>query len=152
MKYAYFNMTWQNVKDTTHDTIISTGGKRYSQEDFNPGNIPEIISNIGFTYDLFNEHVIADVSLNYVGERDRSEEKKWNGESLVSVDQRDPVKDRLLVNASLTFKNYWKDWEFQVSGFNLLDADHKDPDATGGLYDDMPQQGRNFWGRVSYSF
>lgn len=151
LKYAYFNLTWQDVKDTTHNTITSAGGKAYTQEDFNPGSIPKIIANLGMNYNI-NNYVIANVSVNYVGERDRSEEKKWSGENLVPVDARDPVKERALVNASLTFRNFWKGWEFQVSGFNLFDADQRDPDSTGGLYYDMPEQGRSFFGRVSYLF
>jgi iron complex outermembrane receptor protein len=151
LKYAYFNLTWQDVKDTTHSTITSSGKKSYTQEDFNPGSIPQIIANVGMNYDI-NQYVIANISANYVGERDRSEEKKWSGETLVPVDTRDPVKDRTLANASLTFKNFWKGWEFQLSGYNLFDADQRDPDATGGLYYDMPEQGRSFLGRVSYSF
>jgi len=34
------------------------------------------------------DYVIADVALNYVGERDKSKEKIWKGEELVSIDTR----------------------------------------------------------------
>ncbi|OQX17535.1 MAG: hypothetical protein BWK80_39535, partial [Desulfobacteraceae bacterium IS3] len=151
LKYAYFNMTLQEVKDSTNSTITSAGGQVYTQEDFNPGSIPDFIANLGVNYDL-SKYVTANVSVNYVGEKNRSEEKKWDGENLVSVDKRDALKDRTLVNAALTFRNFWKGMEIQLSGYNLLDADHRDPDATAGLYDDMPEQGRSFTGRVSYSF
>jgi len=119
-KYAYLNFTWQDVKNTTHATITSADGQSYTQEDYNPGGIPEFYGNIGVNYDFFNEHVIANISLNYVGERDRSEEKKWDDETLVRSDQRDPTKDRTLVNASLTFRNFFKGLEAQVSCFNIL--------------------------------
>jgi outer membrane receptor protein involved in Fe transport len=42
--------------------------------------------------------------------------------------------------------------EFQVSGFNLLDKDYRVPDPSGSLYNDMPEPGRVFTGKVSYSF
>ncbi len=150
-KYAYLNFTWQDVKNMTHSVSVSEGGKVYTQEDFNPGGIPEFYGNIGVNYDI-NKYIVANASLNYVGERDRTEEKIWIGEELVRKDLREPVKDRFLVNASLTFGNFMKGLEIQLSGFNLLDDDHREPDPDGYLENDMPRSGRSFMGRVSYSF
>ncbi len=150
-RYAYLNFTWQDVKNTTPDnTIISAGGQSYTQGDFNPGGVPEFYGNIGVNCDFFDEHVIANLSLNYVGERERSEEKKWDDETLVRSDQREPTKDRTLVNASLTFRNFYKGLEAQISCFNMFDTDHRDPD--NALYYDMPEAGRWFTARISYSF
>jgi len=149
-RYAYANFTWQDVKNTTHDTIISAGGRTHTQDDYNPGGVPEFYGNIGVNCDFFNEHVIANLSLNYVGERERTGEKVWDGETLVRLDQRKPTKDRTLVNASLTFRNFYKGLEAQISCFNIFDADHRDPDDV--LYDDMPEAGRWFTARISYSF
>ncbi len=108
------------------------------------------MGNIGVNYDFLDEHVIANVSLNYVGERERTEEKKWNSETLTDSDPREPTKDRTLVNASLTFRNFYKGMEAQISCFNIFDADHRDPD--NALYYDMPESGRWFMGRISYLF
>ncbi|MCP4107189.1 MAG: TonB-dependent receptor [Desulfobacteraceae bacterium] len=151
-KYAYCNFTWQDVKNTTNEEIQGTDER---QEDFNPGNIPEFYGNIGVNYDFFDEHVIANISLNYVGERERSEEKMWNGEETVQADPRDPVKARTLFNASLTFRNFinrLKGLEIQVSGFNLFNEDHRDPNGRESLFNDIPRPGRTFTGRISYSF
>ncbi len=147
-QYAYLNFTWQKVKDTTHAEIEGTTER---QEDFNPGGIPEFYGNIGMNYDFFNEHVIAGLSLNYTGERKRSEKKSLKGENLVQTDQRDPVKELYLFNASLTFRNFFKGMEIQISGFNLFNADHRSP-APRSLANDMPEAGRTFTGRISYSF
>ncbi|MDM8525093.1 TonB-dependent receptor [Desulfococcaceae bacterium HSG8] len=150
-KYAYFNVTWQDMKNTTNDTITSEGGQIYTREDFNPGSIPELMGNLGVNWE-FGRYVNANLSLNYVGEKDRSEEKIWAGEELVLRDQRDPVDARTLVNASLTFRNFCKGLEIQLSGFNIFDEDHRSPDPAGSLYYDMPEPGRWFTGRISYSF
>ena len=149
-KYAYLNFTWQDVKNTTRTTVASEGGESRTQEDYCPGGIPEFYGNIGINYDFFDEHVIANLSLNYVGERERSEEKKWEGENWVRADQREPTKAHTLLNASLTFRNFYRGLEAQISCFNIFDADHRDPDNM--LYYDMPEPGRWFMGRVSYAF
>jgi len=149
LQYAYLNFTWQDVKDTTNAEIIGT---TEHQEDFNPGGIPEFYGNIGLNYDFFNEHVIADISVNYTGERKRSGEKMWDGENLIYMDQRDPLKARTLVNASLTFRKFFKGTEIQISGFNLFNADNRSPVLFSGPKNDMPEAGRSFTGRISYSF
>jgi outer membrane receptor protein involved in Fe transport len=150
-KYAYLNLTWQDVNNTSGAVITSKGGQVYTQDDFNPGGIPDFIANLGVNYDL-SKYVFANVSVNYVGEKNRSEEKKWDGENLVSVDKRDALKDRTLVNAAFTFRNFWKGMEIQLSGYNLFDADHREPDPVGSLPNDLPEAGRIFMGKVSYSF
>ncbi len=150
-RYAYLNFTFQDVKDTTHATITSAGGQVYTQEDFNPGGVPEFYGNIGVNYDM-TDYINANVWVNYVGERDRSEAKKWSGENLVPADTRDPVKDRTLANASLTFRNFYRGLELQLSGFNLFNADHRDPEPSGAVKNDLPLAGTSFTGKVSYSF
>jgi iron complex outermembrane receptor protein len=150
-RYAYLNFTLQDVKDTTHATIRSAGGQIYTQEDFNPGSVPKFYGNIGVNYDI-TDHIILNTWVNYVGERDRTEAKAWSGENLVPVDARDPVKDRALVNATLTFRNFYKGLELQLSGFNLFNADHRDPEPSGAVKNDLPLAGTSFIGRVSYSF
>ncbi len=151
LKYLYCNATWQVVRSSTNETIFSPGGRPYTQDDFNPGNIPEFYGNIGVNYD-FSKYVTGNVWVNYVGERERSEEIVWAGEKLVKQDTRDAVKARTLVNASLTFRNFCKGIEIQLSGFNLSDTDHRDPDPISALEHDLPRPGRSFTGRISYSF
>jgi len=99
-----------------------------------------------------NKYVNANVWINYVGERDRSEEKKWDGENLVLTDGRAPINERYLVNASLTFRNIVKGMEIQLSGYNLLDDKHVDPEPSGSVENDIPQPGKCFMARTSYSF
>jgi iron complex outermembrane receptor protein len=149
--YAYGNLSYQDVKDTTHATITSEGGQVYTHKDFDLGNYAKWMGNIGVNHDI-TEKLNVNISLNYVGEKERSEEKMWSGEALVRRDQRDPLDSCLLVNASVTVRNFLKGLELQVSGFNLFDADHRDPDPEGVLANDMPRPGRWFMGRISYAF
>lgn len=150
-KYGYVNFTWQEVRDTTNLTIESAGGQSYSQGDYNPGSVPEIIANAGVNYDL-HKYVLANVWVNYTGERDRSEQKTWSGDELVPVDGREPVKERFLTNISLTFANFAKGLELRVSGYNVFDVDHRDPEPSGRITDDLPGAGRTVMGKISYSF
>jgi outer membrane receptor for ferrienterochelin and colicin len=149
-KYGYLNITWQNIKNITHNAIVSDSGQTYTQVDFTPPNIPTFYGNIGINYDIF-EFMITNVSINYVGEKKRSERKMWFGEQLATFDQRDPIKARVLLNASITLRNFMKGFEIQFSGYNLLDADHRDPDVRQTIINDFPQPGRSFAARLSYS-
>ncbi|MCP4691863.1 MAG: TonB-dependent receptor [Desulfobacterales bacterium] len=151
LKYMYINTTWQEVQNTTRQTIISAGGQEYTQDDFFPGGAPSFIGNIGVNYDVF-DWMIANVSLNYTGERKKSEGKMWAGETLVDIDDRDPTPDRLLLNATLTFRNFYKGLEARISGYNLLDEDHRDHDPDGRLENEMPRPGASFMCSLSYTF
>ncbi|MDM8525968.1 TonB-dependent receptor [Desulfococcaceae bacterium HSG8] len=147
--YVFMNFTWQDVQDMSNKEIGWTGLK---QEDFNPGDITEFSGNIGVNYGI-TENIITNISLNYLGERERTGEKIWDGEKLVPADSRDPVEEYWLLNTSLTFRNFpAKGMEFQISGFNLLDEDYRSPDEEGLLADDIPCPGRSYTGRISYSF
>lgn len=147
-RYAFLNFTWQDVQDTANETIAET---ELRQDDFNPGSVPEFLGNIGLNYG-FTEKISGCISLNWTGERERSGKKIWNGEKLVREDNRDPVEDRWLLNASLRFKNlFTKGMELQISGYNLLDEDHRDPYGIM-VENDIPRPGRTFFGRISYSF
>jgi len=147
--HIYLNLTWQDVKDTTNALIQGTD---QIQDDFGPGMIPVFYGNAGINYG-FTEKIIGNMSLNYVGKRDRTEEMIWDGEKLVQKDARDPVDDRWLLNASVRFKDvFTKGMEFQISGFNLLNQNHRDPDISGFIQNDIPCAGRTFTGRFSYGF
>ncbi|MDM8518051.1 TonB-dependent receptor [Desulfobacterales bacterium HSG16] len=148
-KYGFLNFTWQDVKDVSNKEIRGAG---IDQDDFNIGQSPEFYGNIGVNYGV-TENIIANVTLNYLGKRERSEEKVWDGEKLILKDTRDPLEAYWLFNTSLTFKNLLaKGMDFQISGFNLLDEDYRAPDPTGKLPDDIPCPGRSFTGKISYSF
>ncbi len=148
-KYAYLNFTWQDVRDTTNSKIEGTD---IAQEDFLPGTVPDFYGNIGVNWG-FGENLIGNMSVNYVGERQRSEEKTWDGEKLVLRDTREPLDERWLLNASLTFRDFFaKGTEFQISGHNLLDEDYRDPYPDMNIENDIPRPGTTFTGRVSYQF
>ncbi len=147
-KYAYFNFTWQDVKNTTNEEIAGTNKR---QEDFHTGSVPEFIGNIGLNYDL-SKYMIANISANYIGRRERSEARMWDGEKLVYADNRNPIESYVLLNASLTFKDLMKGLEVQFSGYNLLDEDYRNPNPSGNIQNDIPREGINFMAKVSYSF
>ncbi len=149
-RYAYLNFTWQDVKDTAYEIIPGTDPEQ-RQDDFHPGSTPEFYANIGLNYG-FTEKIVSHISLNCTGEKKRSEAKKWDGGKLVRGDARDPVEERWLLNASLRFRDIpAKGMEIQISGFNLLDEDHRDPYGAT-VQNDIPRPGRTFAGRISYSF
>ncbi|MDM8565725.1 TonB-dependent receptor [Candidatus Halobeggiatoa sp. HSG11] len=151
-KYAYGNFGYQKVKDTTHAQITSKNGQVYTQSEFFPGSVPEVYGSIGVNNDFLDRQLIANISLNYIGKINRNEERKWAGEKLVMVDSRNPISAYMLLNGSLTFKNLFKDLEIQLSGFNLLNKDYRNPELSGAIKYDMPRAGRTFMGRISYSF
>ncbi|MBN1595848.1 TonB-dependent receptor, partial [candidate division FCPU426 bacterium] len=153
-KYGYINATYQNAKNTTHATITDSTGRTYTQEDFNPGSIADIIGNVGINYD-FTENIMANLSLNYMGERKRSGEKTFDSnDNLVVIDQRDPLPSLILLNACLTLGHFdfLKDLEMQLAVFNILDQDHRDPDGSGIITYDIPREGRSYMGKISYGF
>ena len=150
-KYAYCNFTYQDVKNTTRSTIISEVGQQYTQKDYFPGSVANILGNIGINYDI-TSYLIGNVYLNYVGEKKRSEEKLWNSESLEFFDSRPSIDPCLLMNASITIQNIINNIELQVTAYNLFNSDHRDPDPDGKIKNDLPRELRNFQLRLSYSF
>jgi len=157
--YGYFNVTYQRVKNITHLSIQDKGGTTYTQNAYDIGNIPEIIMNLGFNTQV-GSWVNLNVSLNYKGKRERSGELKFTSDSddpdgtLVRVDQRDPIKERTIVNASIIIKDFNSNdgWEFQITGYNLFDADDRSPEPEGTILNDIPRWGTHFLGKVTYSF
>ncbi|MBF0224605.1 MAG: TonB-dependent receptor [Desulfobacterales bacterium] len=158
-KYGYFNMTYQEVKDITHEVIIDKYGTVYKQKDFSIGNIPEIIANWGINMDI-TRYVNFNLSLNYKGERKRSEKLQFTKNSidtdgtLEKIDKRDAMDSIIVVNASIIFHNFlWANGlEFQLSGYNIFDEDDRGPEFDGVVANDIPKWGSNFIGKISYSF
>ncbi len=143
-KYVFFNATYVDIEDTTNLPI--TGND--TQGDYFPGTAANIYCNMGVNID-FTEKINFNTYLNYIGKRDRSEEK---GTDLEQLDQRDSIDDVTLVNMSLSFRNFIKGLEVQLSVFNLFDEDHRDPELEQKLKYDFPNPERTFYTRVSYAF
>ena len=73
-------------------------------------------------------------------------------------DFREEVEDERYVdpyvfaNASATFRTPLEGVELQVTGVNLLDAEIRDPFDGGALPDEIPGEGRSFWGEIRLRF
>ncbi len=137
-RYGYVNFSMHDSKDTTN-------------KDFDMGGV-SFVGNLGVNYDL-TDWLIGNISINYVGERSRTDKKVLSEGSLVKLDQRDPIDARTLVNASLIKKNFLLEkMDIQLSGYNLLDEDHRDPDVTINLVNDTPRSDRTFFAKISYTY
>jgi len=150
-KYAYCNFTYQDVKNTTRSTIVSDTGRKYTQESFFPGSVASVLGNLGFNYDI-TKYLIGNIYLNYVGEKKRSNEKIWSGESLEHIDSRPSIDPCLLANLSFTIQDVFDGIRLQLSMYNLLNSDHRDPDPDGKIKNDLPRELRSFQMRISYVF
>ncbi len=148
--YAYINATYQDVEITA---LITEGETPHTQKDFFPGNIPEVLVNFGVTH-KFTQKIIGNMTIAYIGERKRSEEKRWIGGSLQYFDRRDPLYSQILVHSTFTFREFEfaKGLELKISAYNLFDDDHRDPEESGLIANDFPRGGRSFMGMVSYTF
>ncbi|MFH2107207.1 MAG: TonB-dependent receptor [Chrysiogenia bacterium] len=153
--YGFLNFTYQDVRDTTHQIITNAGGLEYEQLDLYSGRAPSFMGNIGANYKV-SKFINANIALNYVGERSRSNEKKFDASgALVLVDERNPVPARTLLSASFIFRNFstrFPGLELQITGYNLLNADHIDPEPAGKVLNDIPRAKRHFMARISYYF
>ncbi len=156
-KTAYFNITYQKVKNCSNETITSANGQSYTQKDYTPGGIPSFIANIGGNYE-FTKYINANVSINFIGKRERSEEKIFDEQNrLIRFDQRDPIDSSIILNASLIFDIGYlissiERMKIQTSGYNLLNEDTIDPDFSGSIKKDLPVAGTSFLLTVSYEF
>lgn len=152
--YAFANMTWQDPKNISHDTITNGMGGSYTQKDFFPGSVPNVIANIGFNYAVWKQ-LNANLFLNYRGEMRRTEEKIFDlSGNLMPKDARDPLKSQVLLDASFTFENFdfAKGLQLQFTVYNLLDWKGRDPDPDGLIANDVPIPGRNYMAKLSYTF
>lgn len=165
---VYFNFTYQKAQNTTNEMIAipSQPGQEIvcTQPDYNVGNIPKAIYNAGFNVDLW-ERLNWNAYVNYTTDRERSGQLTFlpeesviihNGSScvidrLVRVDQRSDTPSRLLFNTSIQME-FGRGLHLKLSGFNLLDEDHRDPDSSGAILEDIPRPGANFTFTASYKF
>ncbi len=158
-KYGYFNVTFQKAEDASHERITDTLGTVYEQEDYDLGMYPRVMANIGINYDMTG-NINANVSLNYVGQIERIGKMQFTASksdpdgTLEETDKREELDSHTLVNLSLRFGNFdfAKGWEFQLTGYNIFNADHTDPEKNGNVENDYPRWDRHFMGKVSYMF
>jgi len=158
-KYGYFNITFQKAEDVSHEKIADALGTVYEQEDYGLGMYPQVMANMGINYDI-SKNINANVSVNYVGQIERIGKMQFTSDkndpdgTLVKSDKRELLDSHTLVNFSLRFGNFdfAKGWEFQLTGYNIFDADHIDPEKNGYVENDYPRWDRHFMGKVSYTF
>ncbi len=158
-KYGYFNITFQKAEDVSHEIITDTLGTVYEQEDYGLGMYPQVMANMGMNYDI-SKNVNANVSVNYVGQIERIGKMQFTSDkndpdgTLVKSDKRELLDSHTLVNFSLRFGNFdfAEGWEFQLTGYNIFNADHIDPEKNGYVENDYPRWDRHFMGKVSYMF
>ena len=158
-KYGYFNITFQKAEDVSHEKIADALGTVYEQEDYGLGMYPQVMANMGINYDI-SKNINANVSVNYVGQIERIGKMQFTSDkndpdgTLVKSDKRELLDSHTLVNFSLRFGNFdfAKGWEFQLTGYNIFNADHIDPEKNGYVENDYPRWDRHFMGKVSYTF
>jgi outer membrane receptor protein involved in Fe transport len=158
-KYGYFNITFQKAEDVSHEKIADTLGTVYEQEDYGLGMYPQVMANMGINYDI-SKNINANVSVNYVGQIERIGKMQFTSDkndpdgTLVKSDKRELLDSHTLVNFSLRFGNFdfAEGWEFQLTGYNIFNADHIDPEKNGYVENDYPRWDRHFMGKVSYTF
>jgi outer membrane receptor for ferrienterochelin and colicins len=153
--YVYLNATYQAVHNITHETIFNSAGASYKKPIFHPGEVPNFVGNIGFNKKLCSRANL-NIAVNYVSARYRSDEKTLTEDGEIKLlDGRDHLHGRTLLSASILIKNLLsnlKGMEVQITGFNLLNTDHRDPETSGAIYYDIPRAGRHFMARLSYQF
>ncbi len=158
-RYGYFNVTFQKADDVTHEVITDTGGTAYTQEDYNIGMYPELMANLGINYDISN-NINVNATLNYIGSIKRIGRMQFTPSpddpegTVEKADKRDPIDSYTLFNVSLIFHNFdfAKGWELQLTGYNLFNADQRDPDRDGSVPNDLPRWDRHFMGKLTYTF
>jgi iron complex outermembrane receptor protein len=158
-RYGYFNITFQKAKDVTHETLNDLSGSVYVQDDFDLGSYPKVIANLGINSDI-SRYVNANVSVSYFDSMERIGKMQFTASqtdpdgTLEKTDKRDSVDGYALTNISLIFHNFGfaKGWEFQITGYNIFNADQRDPDISRQVPDDLPRWGRYFMGKITYTF
>ncbi|OQW99096.1 MAG: hypothetical protein BWK80_63480 [Desulfobacteraceae bacterium IS3] len=70
------------------------------------------------------------------------------------ADKREPIDSYTLFNLSLIFHHFdfARGWELQLTGYNLFNAEQRDPDRDGSVPNDLPRWDRHFLGKLSYTF
>lgn len=161
--YAFFNFTYAETDKTTilSATDIDRNPLTFTQSSFTPGNNPGWIANLGTNFPV-SELVNVFLAINHTSKRDRSDQLMFNmfnhpegglysDGTLSPFDLRSEVDARTLVNTTISW-SFQENFKLQLSGFNLLDEEWNDPDPTGLLPNDLPREGANYRGILSYKF
>ena len=74
--------------------------------------------------------------------------------TLVGIDSREDMEAQVLLNSTVTIGNLKPipGLAMQLSVYNILDEDHRDPDPSLNYGNDIPRPGRTFGGKISFSF
>jgi len=158
-KYGYFNVTFQKANDVTHEVISDIGGTAYTQEDYNIGMYPELTANLGVNYDI-GKNININATLNYIASIKRIGRMQFTPSpddpdgTVEPADKREPIDSYTLFNLSLIFHHFdfARGWELQLTGYNLFNAEQRDPDRDGSVPNDLPRWDRHFLGKLSYTF
>jgi outer membrane cobalamin receptor len=151
--FGFFNMTYQSAKDISHLTV-SNGTTSFIQGDFKPGLVPSFILNLGGNY-IATSNINLNINLNYISARKRSEEEGYDADgSIVQIDLREDLEPRLLINGAVIIGNFsfLPNLKLKLTGKNLLDADYRDPVASGNVPNDLPRYGREFMAKLMVTF
>lgn len=169
-RYFYVNATFQEAENTTNapiSAVTSTGQViDCHQPNFSVGNVPEIIFNGGLNWD-FSGNFNWNINYNYTSSRERmgllaftpeeASVQRHEGsftcveELLTQVDQRPDTPSRFLLNTAIRWE-ILPGLQLRLSGFNLLDDDHLDPDSSGAIRDDIPRAGSTYQADIRYRF
>lgn len=78
--------------------------------------------------------------------------KRLQPDFLEELEEERYVDPYIFVNSSATFRTPLDGVELQLTGVNLLDSKIRDPFDGGALPDELPGEGRSFWGEVRIRF
>ncbi|MFC1510175.1 TonB-dependent receptor plug domain-containing protein [Candidatus Omnitrophota bacterium] len=122
----YTNYTYQYPKDDDLDARLA--------------DVPSNRFNIGLDTN-WGKYLHANLHWQYAGKRYRA-----------ASDTRDALGSYSVVNSSVTFKNFLKALELQVSAYNVFDEDYFYPAPASTVQSDFPAQGRTFFVEARYTF
>jgi len=124
--YAYITYTYQKGINTKTDENIIGMANHTAFAGINYG---------------FSNNLNISLYANYIGIRERA-----------SIDTRENLDGFTLLNLSIQKKELFKNFNVQISAYNLLDSDFRVPDVSGKIYNDYPLEGINFFAEISYKF
>lgn len=139
--YLFCNATLSEVKNKGDETLNTAG------QEFDRGNSPDFMGNLGFNWRI-NELWNVNAHLNYTSDRDRIGSIRPDQNP---TDPRSPTPARTLAQISVGAR-LTEDLTIQVTGHNVFDEKHLDPDNTGTVQFDVPRAGANYSAWLNYRF
>jgi iron complex outermembrane receptor protein len=119
------NYSWQRSEDRKTDRRIADA----------PGQKLYLSTNWQFLPD-WNFYP----QLTWIGSRKRAQ-----------GDLRSEIEDYTLVDLTMRRQRIAKHWDIVISMRNIFDEDAREP-STPTILDDIPLEGRSFWGEIRYRF